>query len=194
MSFNGHFWNHTINDFFALLKDPKNNKQMKSRLILALAVSVLIFSCSTDGDDDDANTELGANALVGTWNMTDIRFEEDPEDTSLNLADEIFDRLSQEDCVLVSFTFNADGTMSGSSKLDFIEINASPAGLDVSCPEQSETETGTWVLEGNQLTVDNGSGDMETTTIELEGNTMIIAGDEIDENNYAGAEAVFTRQ
>lgn len=167
---------------------------MKSKLLLLVTVSSLIFSCSTDGDDDDTNPEAGANALVGTWNMTDIRFEEDPGDTSLNLADEIFDRLSQEDCVLVSFTFNADGTMSGSNKLNLIEINASPTGLDVSCPEQSENETGTWTLEGNQLTVDNGSGDMETTTIELEGNTLVIAGDDIDENNYAGAEAVFTRQ
>lgn len=176
-----------------MLKDPKQQK-MKTKFTLLLFVFALTLSCSTDSEDNDTNSEGLDSALVGTWNLTEIRYEEDPEDTSLNLAEEIFDRLSQEDCVLVSFTFNANGTMSGSNKLNFIEIDASPTGLDVACPEQSETETGNWTLEGNQLTVDDGSGQMETTTIGLEGNTLVIAGDEIDENNYAGAEAVFTRQ
>ena len=144
----------------------------------------------------DSNDEEMTNdsALVGTWNLTDVRFDQDPNDTSLNLADEIVDELFNEDCVLVSFTFSADGTVSSTDKLNFIEVNAGPTGVDIPCPTDSLDESGTWSLDGNQLTVDDGNGTVETLTIQLNGDTLILAGEDIDENNYAGAEAVFARQ
>ena len=167
---------------------------MKKNWTLIGIVSILLIACSTDGDSNDAEEMVTTSALVGTWNLTDVRFMEDPNDTSLNLADEIVDQLVQENCVLVTFTFNENGSVSSSDKLNFIEINAGPTGLDVPCPEQSEDLTGTWTLEGNQLTVDDGSGTVETLTVELDGNTLIIPGEEIDPENYGDAEAVFTRQ
>ncbi len=165
---------------------------MKKNWILLAIATMTLFACSTDNEGN--NDELETSALVGTWNMTDVRFSEDPNDSTLILADELVDQLVQENCVLVSFTFNADGTVSSTDKLNFIEFNAGPMGLEVSCPTESESETGTWTLEGDQLTVDDGSGTTETLTIGLEGNTLIIAGEDIDANNYAGAEVVFTRE
>ena len=167
---------------------------MRKYWTLMAIAAVLLVACSTDGDSNDGDEMLTTSALVGTWNLTDVRFMEDPNDTSLNLADEIVDQLVQENCILVSFTFNQDGSVTSSDKLNFIEINAGPTGLDVPCPTQSEDLTGTWTLEGNQLTVDDGSGTVETLTVELDGNTLIIPGAEIDPENYGDAEAIFTRQ
>ena len=159
--------------------------------IIALMAIVFLASCSTDSENDEM---LETSALVGTWNMTDVRFQEDPNDTSLNLADEIVDQLVEEECFLVSFTFNADGSASGENKVNYIEINAGPTGLDVPCPEQSDIEATIWSLTGNQLTFINENQEEETITIQLEGNTLILAGDDINAENYTGAEAVFTRQ
>ena len=162
---------------------------MKKAIIMLGAV-LFFTACSTDNDNE---VELEASALVGTWNMTDVRFPEDPEDTSLNLADEIIDRLVQENCFLVSFTFNTDGSVTSEDRVNFVEVNVGAMGLDVPCPEDSALETGEWVLEGDQLTL-TGADQEETITINLSGNTLIIAGEEINAQNYAGAEAVFTRQ
>lgn len=159
--------------------------------IIALMAIVFLASCSTDSENDEM---LETSALVGTWNMTDVRFQEDPNDTSLNLADEIVDQLVEEECFLVSFTFNADGSASGENKVNYIEINAGPTGLDVPCPEQSDIEATIWSLTGNQLTFINENQEEETITIQLEGNTLILAGDDINAENYTGAEVVFTRQ
>lgn len=154
----------------------------------------MMASCSTDGENNDNEMPDSSN-LVGTWNMSDVRFEEDPDDTTLNLADEVVDFLYAQDCILVSFTFNADGNFTSSDKINYLEINAGPNGLDVPCPTESDVETATWVLVGDQLTIDDGNGSIETITIAFEGNnTLIISGDDIDANNYAGAEAVFTRE
>jgi len=169
-------------------------KVMKKNWTLIAIITILLMACSTDSEDNAGGEMLATSELVGTWNLTDVRFMEDPNDTSLNLADEIVDRLVEENCVLVSFTFNQDGSVSSSDRLNFIEINAGPNGLDVPCPTESDDLTGTWSLDGNQLTVDDGSGTAETLTVELDGNTLIIPGDDIDPENYAGAEAVFTRQ
>ncbi len=163
---------------------------MKKGIIAILTVFTLV-SCSTDGEDNEMSE---SSALVGTWNMTDVRFPEDPNDTSLNLADEIVDRLVEEGCVLVSFTFNTDGTASADNKVNYIEVNVGAMGLDVPCPAQSDTETTVWTLVGDQLTFINENQEEETITIELDGNTLIILGEAINAENYAGAEVVFTRQ
>ncbi|WP_394973553.1 lipocalin family protein [uncultured Croceitalea sp.] len=160
------------------------------KVIIMLGAVLFFTACSTDNENDGG---LEASTLVGTWNMTDVRFPDDPNDTSLNLADEIVDQLVQENCFLVSFTFNADGSVSSEDKVNFIEVNSGPMGLDVPCPDNSTVETAEWVLEGNQLTL-TGANQEETITIELDGNTLIIAGEEINAQNYAGAEAVFTKQ
>jgi len=159
--------------------------------ITAIIALLFLVGCSTDSENDEM---LETSALVGTWNMTDVRFEEDPNDTSLNLADEIVDQLVNENCFLVSFTFNADGTASADNKVNFIQVNAGPMGLDVPCPDQSDVETTTWSLVGDQLTFINEDLEEETITIQLEGNTLILAGDDINAENYTGAEVVFTRQ
>lgn len=166
---------------------------MKKYILPTLCALALLASCSTDGDGND-NEMLDSASLVGTWNMSDVRFEEDPDDTSLNLADEVVDFLFAQGCVLVSFTFNADGTVTSSDKVNYLEINAGPNGLDVPCPTETDIEAATWVLDGNQLTLTDENDEAETITIELESNTLIIAGDEIDANNYSGAEAIFSRQ
>jgi len=165
---------------------------MKSYVFPIIAVLTLFSACSIDGDDnnDDAND---ASSLVGTWNMTDVRFTE-VDDATLILADEIVDELLAEDCFLVSFTFNADGTATAEDKVNYIEVNAGPSGLEVPCPSQSDIESTLWSLDGDQLTFINDNQEEETITIQLEEDTLIIAGEDIDEDNYAGAEAVFTRQ
>ncbi|NAY92761.1 hypothetical protein GTQ34_12620 [Muricauda sp. JGD-17] len=160
---------------------------------LLIGMITLLFSCSNDDNSGENSTD--DNDLVGTWALTDARFVEDPSDPTLNLADEILDALVDEDCFLASFTFNADGTVMSSNSVNYIVPNATPTGLSVDCPTQSDTESGTWILEGNELTLTDENQMSETITIQFEGNnTLIISGEDIDENNYAGADAVFTRQ
>ncbi len=165
---------------------------MKNYIFPVIAAIVLFSACSTDGDDNNDETNE-SSSLVGTWNMTDVSFA-DTDDTTLILADEIVDELLAENCFLVSFTFNADGTATSEDKINYIEVNAGPTGLEVPCPTQSDVESTLWSLDGDQLTFINENQEEETITIELDGDTLIIAGEDIDEDNYAGAEAIFTRQ
>jgi hypothetical protein len=164
------------------------------KYFLSLAFSaVLTISCSTDANTE---TDIEATAsLVGTWALTDIRYENTQENTDLIFAKQILEVLLSQECELTSFTFNADGSVMAESKLEYLEFNAGANGLEVPCPELSDIENSLWSLEGNQLTVINEQQEEEMIIITFEGNnTFVISGEEVDAANYVGADAVFTRQ
>nr|WP_298994480.1 lipocalin family protein [uncultured Allomuricauda sp.] len=163
------------------------------KIVLFLAVVALSFSCSNDADDNDAmNSE---NRLVGTWVLTDLRIDSGVDDDDLDFGKEIIAFLQGIDCDLITFTFNEDGTVTSVDRASFISINVGMNGLDIPCPTESDTENSVWSLEGNQLTFINENLEEETITIAFEGdNTLIIAGEDIDAQNFTGADAVFTRQ
>lgn len=167
---------------------------MKLNKLIVISCAILAFSCSTDNENGMDEEQMEVSALIGTWNMTDVRFTEDPNNTELNLADEIVDVLVAEDCILVSFTFNEDGSAVAENSVQFLEINVGPTGLDVPCPTETTTDSTQWSLEGDQLTFINEDLVEETITIQLDGDTLIIAGEEIDSDNFSEGEAVFTRQ
>ena len=118
-------------------------KKFKYLLIMVLAVTVFV-SCSTDDD---------VNALVGTWGYTEM--DEDLE-------------------IKVTATFNAN--LSG--EIDVV----------VAFNSGSETENSsfTWSTDGNKLTMVI-DGDTETSTYSISGDKLTITDDD-------GETIVLTRQ
>nr|WP_299073910.1 lipocalin family protein [uncultured Allomuricauda sp.] len=168
---------------------------MKKNIALLFSTAFLLFSCSSDSESSDNSPE--SNGIIGTWVLTDLRIDSSTNNSNLNFAKEALDAFNALDCDIASFTFNADNTATSENKTNYIasNINVGIGGLTVDCPEESDTETTIWSLDGDQLTFVNEDMEEETITITLEDeNTLIIAGEDIDENNYDGADAVFTKQ
>lgn len=166
---------------------------MKKNIFLLFLTTFLIYSCSTDNSDDTDDTPEG-DSLVGTWVLTDISIDSGVNDDDLNFAKEIVDFLQGEDCNLITFTFNQSGTFVSESKANYLSINVGTGGLDIPCPTQSDTENALWTLDGDQLTLSVEGDDDQVFPVVLEGDTLTVPGESVDENNYAGADAVFTRQ
>ncbi|KQC30045.1 lipocalin family protein [Flagellimonas eckloniae] len=165
---------------------------MKKNIALLFLTAFLIFSCSSDSSDDTDTPE--GDTLVGTWVLTDLTVDSGVDDDDLDFAKEILLFLQGEGCDIVTFTFNESGTLMSDSKINNLSINVGVGGLDVPCPTESDEEDSLWVLDGDQLTISREGEEDQVITIQLEGNTLIIPGESVDENNYAGADAVFTKQ
>ncbi|SHG67077.1 lipocalin family protein [Flagellimonas flava] len=165
---------------------------MKKYILLLFYVATIAFSCSEDNNSDDTPAE--SDGLVGTWLLTDIRIDAGTNDDDLNFAKQILGFLQGIDCELITFTFNESGTLDTDSKVDHLSINVGTGGLDIPCPTEVDEESALWVLNGDQLTISKEGEADEAFTIELDGNTLIVPGESVDANNYAGADAVFTRQ
>lgn len=166
---------------------------MKKNVLLLFLTAFFILSCSSDSSDDSDDTPA-EDTLVGTWVLTDLMIDSSVNDDDLDFGKQIIAFLQGINCDLITFTFNENSTVISDSKANFLSINVGVGGLDIPCPTESDMESSLWVLDGDQLTISTeGEGD-QVITIQLEGDTLIIPGESIDENNYAGADAVFTRQ
>ncbi|UII77010.1 lipocalin family protein [Flagellimonas sp. HMM57] len=169
---------------------------MKKNIAFFFLTVFLVISCSTDNKEDEAMNDTAID-LVGTWVLTDLRIDENTNDDDLNFAKQILDNFKSSDCDIVIFTFRGDGTAVSENKVNFIaeNINVGAGGLSVDCPSESVTETTTWSLDGDQLTFVDSNMEEEVITVVLEDeNTLIIAGEDINADNYTGADGVFTRQ
>ncbi|NJB70985.1 hypothetical protein GGR42_001447 [Saonia flava] len=166
---------------------------MKRNLMLFFVASTILLSCSKD---KDATNDEQQNSIVGTWDIAELRVDEGSTDDDLLFAAGIVDVLVAQNCGVVSLVFEQNGTLSTRNGVNNVEVdlNSQGNGLSIPCPDTFETETTTWSLEGNQLTVIDGNGVEQMSTIQLNGGTLIVAGEEVSEDNFTGADIVFTKR
>jgi hypothetical protein len=121
-------------------------------------------------------SDVAEEDLVGTWNATDFVFS--------NFDDPVvdFDVLGMGGEVTI--VIRADGTYT----------------ITLTLPDSDPlVEDGTWVLNGDQLTFDEGTVDESAFDISLDGNTLTIHGEDMefdfgDGDEPAQLDATFVRQ
>jgi hypothetical protein len=164
---------------------------MKTRITLLFLSATLLLSCSSDNDGEN---EGGEESLIGTWSFTELNV--DDADGEIKLANEVIKVLISQGCDILTFEFKSDQTMEAEYR-DFTQtgtdVNSGGTGLLIECPENAEITSSTWSLEGDQLTIVDGDGMNDTVTIQLNGDTLTVSAEIIDEDNLEGAEAVFKR-
>ncbi|RKN79476.1 lipocalin-like domain-containing protein [Ulvibacterium marinum] len=164
---------------------------MKTRIALLFLSATLSLACSSDNDGENGGDD---NSLIGTWSFTELIV--DDADGEIKLANEVIQVLISQGCDILSFEFKSDQTMQAEYR-DFTQtgtdVNSGGTGLLIECPENAEITSSTWSLEGDQLTIVDNDGMSDTVTIILNGDTLTVSAEIIDEDNLAGAEAVFKK-
>jgi len=164
---------------------------MKRNIFILFIASLLCASCSTDGNQEDTIDPV--SAILGSWRATEF-IAADPNNSNVNLGAEILANLTAEECYIITFTFTSDMTLTGESGVNFLEINATPTGLDVPCPSQSETESSTYAYDGTTLTTINSDGETVMIGVSIDGNTMSADAADLDIPNFNGeGELIFEK-
>lgn len=149
-----------------------------------------------DTDDGSDDGDMDESPLIGLWIFNEIRLEEGVDDFILSLLFGSINDLAEEDCELLTFEFKADGMVDVGSRIGDLDLESTT----LSCPENLDTVTTTWSLEGEVLTLaTEGEEDQEILLSFEDENTLIIqgedaAGEEFTELDLEGSEAVFVRQ
>ncbi len=177
---------------------------MKKRtLVLLFAFVGMLYTCSSDGDDNfnipntensDTNTDEVANDedqdnseedsedentdemsinLLGVWDLTGIDLDDDTAGTQLTLLTLVLESLLEDSCEILTLTFNEDGTLL-IGRGDFGDLSA--AGLSIDCPESIIVDETTWSVLGNELTITFEDGTTTTVVIDIAGDTALLAG------------------
>ncbi len=165
---------------------------MKRNLLLLFAATALLFSCSSDKDDDNTNPDN----IVGTWDLTALEINPETATDDEEFAAEILDFLSATNCYILTFTFNEDGTVIEENSGNYLEVNVNPGGtgLDIPCPTEQDTDVDEYTFDGSTLVYIDEEGET-SIQVEVDGNTIRISATDLDVENFDdGGTLVFTRR
>lgn len=156
------------------------------KLLLLFFISITVLSCS---NDDEGGSQVGSDAaLIGQWVGTGI-------DYSGNTVTEFQGQTINADFVGEAFdidytlTFSenpneviSDGTYS-------IELTTTILGQSTTetVPNIGFLESGTWVKDGDQLTITNNGQTTTATIVELTNDTLVISAVEEETLSQQGA-------
>ncbi len=165
---------------------------MLRKVCLMLMTASLLFSCSSD-DEKGAD----ANDIIGTWDLTALQIDENNATTDEEFGKEILDFLTDQQCYIITITFNEDLSVVTENSGNYLEINVNQGGtgLDIPCPTQSDTDTSTYTFDGETLTYIDDSLETVTVTVQISGNTMTISAVDFGVDNFdTGGQLVFTKR
>ena len=142
-----------------------------TKLLFALTLIIFITSCSDSDDPTPSNSEI-----IGSWNMIGFEYE---GTTTTEISG-------------VSFTTSFEGVgIDMDLTLEFLQENSAyntngDYGIELTTTFQGQSVSttaynngfvgsGTWAVDGNTISVDNGSGiSQDMQIIELSGTTLKI--------------------
>ncbi|MDC8002100.1 lipocalin family protein [Aequorivita todarodis] len=153
------------------------------RLMSVLLIAILFASCSSDDDNNDPPQAT----IVGAWTLTEANVEIPMDLNGDGTADRNF--MNEVPCFVGTVAFTGNGTFSQTfSTLEEVVVNGQTT---YTCNGTTAT-TGTYTLNGNQLTTTTDEPDpvTTTTTINLSGNTLKAT---IEFGNFGDVELVYSR-
>lgn len=155
---------------------------MKRNILFFFLASGLMFSCSKDDNNDV--TETGLNAIVGQWQATELQIDNATASDDAKFGKQILDFLTERECFILTFDFKADLTVTAENSADYLSINATPTGLDVPCPTESDTDASTYTYDGSVLTTIDENGQTIMVDVTINGDTMTLDASDLDIDNF----------
>ncbi len=137
------------------------------RLMSVLFIAILFASCSSDDDNNPQEA-----SLVGAWTLVELNAENPKDFNNDGTADRNI--MNEITCIKGNASFTADGNfLMTLSKVEEEEIN----GIVIYNCNGNLVNSGTYTLNGDQLTVTINGPEPETstTTINLSGNTISVS-------------------
>lgn len=157
---------------------------MKHNVLLLFLASVLIFSCSKDDNNDETETEMEQQAIVGEWQATELQINDQTASDDAKFGKQILDFLTERDCFILTFKFNADLTVTAENSANYLSINATATGLDIPCPTESDSEMSTYTYDGSVLTTIDENGQTVVVDVTISGDTMTVNATDLDIDNF----------
>jgi len=154
--------------------------------ILCIAGIVLtLISCSSDKDETQTETEVQSTAIIGTWDATELKINNETASDDAKFGKQILDFLTADNCFIITLQFDEDLTASASNSANYIEVNATATGLDIPCPTDSDVNESTYTFDGETVTTIDENGDELAIGVSIEGNIMTVDASDLDIPNFS---------
>lgn len=168
---------------------------MYRNILCLLGMILMLFSCSSDKNEAAINEEVALNAIIGTWDATQLIIDNETASDDAKFAKQILDFLTDEDCFIVTLQFNEDLTATAANSANYVEINATNTGLDVPCPTQSDNESSTYTFDGSVVTIVDANGEAIMVDVSIDGEVMTVDATDLEIPNFSDSgELIFVKR
>jgi hypothetical protein len=168
---------------------------MYRNILCFLGMISVLFSCSSDKNEAATNEEVAINAIVGSWDATALKIDNETASDDAKFAKQILDFLTEENCFIVTLQFNEDLTATATNSANYIEINATGTGLDVPCPTQADVESSTYMFDGKVVTILDSNGESVLVDVAISGNIMTVDATDLEIPNFTDSgELIFVKR
>ena len=166
---------------------------MNRYLPLLFSMLLLVFSCSTDKDENGE----ASDSIIGTWDATALEIDNATASDDAKNARDILSFLTARDCYIITIRFLEDLTVETEDSVNYLEINVNSGGtgLDIPCPTDSDMDSSTYTYDSGMLTYVDSDQQTVTIEVQIDGNTMRVDAQDMDIPNFNDSgQLVFTRR
>lgn len=168
---------------------------MCKNILSLLVLSLVLISCSSDKNDVVIEEEMTLNALLGTWNATELKIDNASASDNAKLAKGILDLLTVKDCYVVTLKFNEDLTASATNSASYVEFDLTGSSFDVPCPTEFDEESSTYTFEDGVVTTIDSNGEILMIDVVIEGDIMTVDAADLEIPNFTDSgELIFVKE
>jgi hypothetical protein len=156
---------------------------MYKSILAILAMALVFVSCSSDKNETEA--EVSGNAIIGTWDATELVIDNETASDDVKFGKQILDFLTNKDCYIITLQFNDDLTATANNSSNYIEVNATASGLDIPCPTEADEQSSTYTFDGKTVTTIDSEGKELVIDVSIEGDIMTVDAADLEIPNFS---------
>ena len=168
---------------------------MNRNIFTLLGLLLMLFSCSSDKNDAETQEEISLNAIIGTWDATELIIDNENASDNTKLAKGILDLLADKNCYVVTLEFNEDLTAKAKNSASYVELDLSGTSFEVPCPTQSDVQTSTYEFDGKVVTTIDADGNTLMIDVSIEGDVMTVDATDLEIPDFTDSgELIFVKR
>ncbi|WP_419213749.1 hypothetical protein ACNR9Q_06230 [Maribacter sp. X9] len=168
---------------------------MNRNILTLLGAIVVLFSCSSDKNEAETQEEISLNAIVGTWDATELKIDNATATDNAKLAKGILDLLTDKDCYVVTLEFKEDLTAKAKNSASYVEFDLTGSSFEVPCPTQSDVQTSTYEFDGKVVTTIDADGNTLMIDVSIEGDVMTVDATDLEIPDFTDSgELIFVKR
>lgn len=168
---------------------------MNKAILALLGCTLALVSCSSDKKEAGLQEEVALNAIVGTWDATELKIDNNTASDDAKFGKQILDFLTDRDCTIITLQFNEDLTASARNSANYVEINATGSGLDIPCPTDFDEESSEYTFDGTVVAIENANGETILVDVSIDGELMSVDASDLEIPNFTDSgELIFVKR
>ena len=169
--------------------------KMYKRIVAILSVALISVSCSSDKNEAEAEVVVSSEAILGTWDATELKIDNTTASDNSKFAKGVLDLLTEKECYIVTLQFNEDLTATATNSASYVELDVSGSNFNVPCPTESDEQSSTYTFDGTTVTTVDSDGKVLNIDVAISGDVMTVDATDLEIPNFSDeGQLIFVRR